>query len=388
MRNKKTSLTGQPTQIIDERWRAVVSRDARFDGIFVFAVSSTGIYCRPSCPARRPKQARVLFFDRFETAERAGFRACRRCKPQLTRIADPGLQRVQRICRSIESHLEETLTLPSLSANEGMSPFNLLRLFKRTLGITPRQYADACRIQHFKIQVRKGDSVTSAIYEAGYGSSRSLYERAPLQLGMTPATYRRGGLGMRIDYTITECSLGQLLVASTARGVCTVRLGDSATELEAAFLKEYSAADIRRDSTALRGVVNLLLNYLAGQHPDLDLPLDVQTTAFQWRVWKELRRIPYGSTRSYSEIAKAIGHPKAARAVARACAANPVALLIPCHRVIQADRSLGGYRWGLKRKRALLAQESKTETGRDGEGRTLNVPFRHRQESGRGHLGS
>jgi AraC family transcriptional regulator, regulatory protein of adaptative response / methylated-DNA-[protein]-cysteine methyltransferase len=369
MRLPKTNLTDQLTGTIDERWRAVVSRDARFDGIFVFAVSSTGVYCRPSCPARRPKQVQVLFFDRFETAERAGFRACRRCKPQLARAADPELQRVQRICRSIESHLEEALTLSSLSTKEGVSSFNLLRLFKRKLGITPRQYADACRLHHFKIHVKKGDSVTNAIYEAGYGSSRGLYERAPLQLGMTPATYRRGGLGMRIDYTITECSLGQLLVASTERGICAVRLGDSATELKAAFLKEYSAADIRRDSSALRGVINLLLNYLAGQHPDLDLPLDVRTTAFQWRVWEELRRIPYGSTRSYSEIAKAIGHPKAVRAVARACAANPVALVIPCHRVIQADRSLGGYRWGSKRKRALLAQESKTETGHGAGGR-------------------
>jgi len=260
---------------------------------------------------------------------------------------------VQRVCRCIETHLEEPLTLAALSAQVGVSPYHLQRTFKRIMGITPRQYAEACRLDQFKARVKGGESVTSAMYSAGYGSSSRLYERAPTQLGMTPATYRRGGQGMHINYTIIDCSLGRLLVAATERGVCAVSLGDSDAALEAALLNEYPAAEIHHDGAAFSEWISPLLSYLNGQQPHLNLPLDVQATAFQWRVWETLRAIPYGRTRSYGEIAQAIGNPKAVRAVARACATNPVAVVIPCHRVVREDGGLGGYRWGLERKKAL-----------------------------------
>jgi AraC family transcriptional regulator of adaptative response/methylated-DNA-[protein]-cysteine methyltransferase len=225
------------------------------------------------------------------------------------------------------------------------------------MGITPRQYADACRLNQFKTHVREGEPVTSAMYGAGYGSSSRLYERAPTQLGMTPATYRRGGRGMRINYTIVECSLGRLLVARTEKGICAVSLGESDNALEAMLTREYPAAEIHCDNATLGEWVSALLDYLNGQQPHLDLPLDIQATAFQWRVWEALRAIPYGSTRSYSEIARAIGQPTATRAVARACATNPAAMVIPCHRVVREDGHLGGYRWGIERKQALLERE-------------------------------
>jgi AraC family transcriptional regulator of adaptative response/methylated-DNA-[protein]-cysteine methyltransferase len=238
-----------------------------------------------------------------------------------------------------------------------MSPYHVQRTFKRIMGITPRQYAAACRSKRFKAQLRKGDSVTTALYDAGYGSSSRLYEKAPAQLGMTPAAYRRGGAGMSIHYATVDCPLGRLLVAATERGVCAVSLGHSDAALEAALLREFPRADIHRNEAGLRRWINALVRHLDGREPHLDLPLDVQATAFQWRVWEALRAIPYGSTRSYGEIARAIGRPSAVRAVARACATNRVALITPCHRAIREDGGLGGYRWGLKRKQALLAKE-------------------------------
>jgi AraC family transcriptional regulator of adaptative response/methylated-DNA-[protein]-cysteine methyltransferase len=264
---------------------------------------------------------------------------------------------VQRVCRFIEAQDENPITLAALSEHVGLSAFHLQRVFKSVMGITPRQYADACRIGKFKVRLRDGESVTGAMYDAGFGSSSRLYERAPSELGMTPATYGRGGRGATISYTITRSPLGRLLVAATERGVCAVKLGDSDQSLLADLKKEYSAAEIKRMHKALQRPVELLLDYLAGKQPHLDLPLDIQATAFQWQVWDQLRAIPYGKTRSYGEVAKAIGQPTAVRAVARACASNRVALVIPCHRVIREDRSLGGYRWGLERKRKLLEQE-------------------------------
>ena len=338
-------------------WRAVLDRDTRFDGKVFFAVRSTGIYCRPSCPARRPRREQVVFFRMPEAAERAGFRSCLRCRPRNAAIPDPQVEMVRRTCLYIERHIDELPTLEDLSAHTGVSPYHLQRVFKRLAGITPRQYAEAMRLDQFKAGVKKGATVTGAMYEAGYGSSSRLYERAPSQLGMTPADYRRGGKGVRISYTIAGCSLGRLLVAGTAKGVCCVRLGDSDAVLEANLLSEYAAADVSRDDQALSGWVEQLLSHLDGRHPHLDLPLDVQATAFQWSVWKKLREIPYGSTRSYGEVARAMGRPTATRAVARACATNPVALVIPCHRVVREDKSLGGYRWGIERKRALLERE-------------------------------
>ena len=338
-------------------WQAVLSRDRQSDGSFVYAVLSTGIYCRPSCPSRRPRREQVVFFSQPEAAEQAGFRQCRRCRPRGIDTAEEQQVLVERARRYIEAHLEEAVTLAALSAEVGMSPHHLQRLFKRVIGVSPRQYVDACRLDRFKTQIKGGAPVTRALYEVGYSSSSRLYERTDAQLGMTPTTYRKGGKDMNISYTIVDCPLGRLLVAATARGVCAVSLGDADAPLEAALRGEYPAAKIERDERGLGEWVEAILRYLAGQQPQLDLPLDVQATAFQWQVWQALRAIPVGQTRSYSAVAQALGQPTAARAVARACATNPVSLVIPCHRVVREDGDLGGYRWGLERKRALLAQE-------------------------------
>jgi AraC family transcriptional regulator of adaptative response/methylated-DNA-[protein]-cysteine methyltransferase len=339
------------------RWQAVLNRDAQADGTFVYAVHSTGVYCRPSCPSRRPRRDRVSFFALPEAAEHAGFRACKRCHPEQAAIRDPHVELVQRVCRAIAANPEGPLTLATLSADVNLSPFHLQRIFKRVMGITPKQYADAARMERFKGELRKGEAVTSALYGAGYGSSSRLYERADTQLGMTPAVYRKGGAGMQLTYAIVPCALGMILVAATERGVCAVTLGDSADALVGGLRREYPAAQIHEDATHLSEAVEAILRHLAGEQPHLDLPLDIQATAFQWRVWEALRQIPYGDTRSYGEIAQAIGQPTAARAVAQACGHNPVALAIPCHRVVREDGSLGGYRWGVERKRAILAQE-------------------------------
>lgn len=344
----------------EELWRAVLARDPRFDGSFVFAVSSTGIYCRPSCPSRRPRRERVTFFRLPEAAERAGFRSCRRCHPRRATAIDPQVEMVQRACRYIETHHGETIDLSTLGDHLGLSSFHLQRTFKNIMGITPRQYAEAFRTNKFKTNVRRGESITDAMYDAGFGSSSRLYERATAELGMTPATYGRGGRGAHINYTIVPSPLGNLLIAATEKGICAVRLGNSETELESDLRREYPAAHVERNDGSLRDWVRAILNHLAGKQPRLDLPLDIQATAFQRRVWEALRSIPYGSTRSYGEVAESIGWPAAVRAVARACATNPVALVIPCHRVIRGDKSLGGYRWGLERKEALLEKESTT----------------------------
>lgn len=348
-----------------ELWNAVLSRDASQDGTFVFAVRSTGIYCRPSCPARRPRKEQVSFFQIPEAAEQAGFRACRRCHPRRALTADPQIELVRRICHAIDEHNEEPVTLKTLSTETGVSAHHLQRTFKDVMGITPRQYAETRRLQQFKSRIKGGASVTEAMYDAGYGSSRSLYEKSSARLGMTPATYGRGGRGMRIIYTIAGCSLGRVLVAATERGVCSVALGDSDAELTAALFAEYPNASIDSRDTAISPSLNLwlskVLEHLSGKSPRIDLPLDIQATAFQWRVWEELQQIPLGSTRSYQEIAKAIGKPKAVRAVASACAGNHVALVIPCHRVIRENKELGGYRWGLDRKRELLETERRRE---------------------------
>jgi AraC family transcriptional regulator of adaptative response/methylated-DNA-[protein]-cysteine methyltransferase len=244
-----------------------------------------------------------------------------------------------------------------LSDQLGLSPFHFQRTFKSIMGLTPRQYAEACRANRFRDGVHKGEKITAAMYAAGYGSSSRLYERAEAELGMTPATYGRGGPRTRIKYAITDSPLGKLLVAGTDKGICAVRLGDSAATLESDLSKEYAAARIEKDEKRFTAVLEQIIDYLAAKLPRLELPLDIRATAFQRQVWEALRAIPLGETRSYSEVAREIGKPTSVRAVARACATNPVALVIPCHRVIREDQSLGGYRWGLERKKKLLASE-------------------------------
>ncbi|HEY2972377.1 MAG TPA: bifunctional DNA-binding transcriptional regulator/O6-methylguanine-DNA methyltransferase Ada [Pyrinomonadaceae bacterium] len=341
----------------ESHWQAVLTKDARFDGRFVFAVSSTGIYCRPSCASRRPRRENVSFFQLPEAAEQAGFRACLRCHPRNARVIDPQIQMAREVCRIIEQNEGEPITLATLSEQVGVSSFHLQRTFKSIMGITPQRYAEAYRVNRFKQGVRKGEAITTAIYDAGFGSSSRLYERASSQLGMTPATYGKGGRGAVINYAIVKAPLGRLLVAATNKGVCSVMLGDSDAALEANLLNEFPAAEIRHDEEPLRSSLNAIVEHLKSKSPHIDLPLDIRATAFQRQVWEQLRAIPYGQTHSYSEVAKAIGQEKAVRAVARACATNPVALVIPCHRVIREDKSLGGYRWGLERKKKLLETE-------------------------------
>ncbi len=346
--------------IEEQYWQAVVEKDSSANGTFYVAVRSTGVYCKPSCPSRRPKRENVSFYASPEAAEQAGYRACKRCRPRETAQTDPQVEIAQRICRYIEQHLEGAISLADLSEQFNISPFHLQRIFKRVMGISPRQYAEAHRLDLFKAQLKERESVTEALYEVGYSSSSRLYERAPVQLGMTPTTYQRGGAGMHISYTIVDSPLGRLLVAATEKGVCSVCIGDEDTLLEKAFQKEYPMADIKRnvDGTPLHNWVETLVRHLNGQQPHLDLPLDVRATAFQRRVWQALQAIPYGETRSYSQIAQTIGQPTAARAVANACATNPVAIAVPCHRVVRENGNMGGYRWGETRKQQLLEQEA------------------------------
>jgi AraC family transcriptional regulator of adaptative response/methylated-DNA-[protein]-cysteine methyltransferase len=343
----------------DVLWQAVSDRDRSYDGAFVYAVRSTGIYCRPSCPSRRPRREQVQFFDGPAAAEQAGFRPCRRCQPDKAAVEDPNLVLVEQMCRYLAASDDHTPTLEELAQRFHMSPYHLQRTFKRLVGVTPKQYAAAQRAERLKAHLKEKQTVTEAIYEAGYPSSSSAYSPAAGQLGMTPATYRRGGRDTAIAYTITPCPLGYLLVAATPKGICAVRLGDSEQELAAALAGEFAAAALVRSDHALAPWVATIQDYLHGGHPSMDLPLDLRATAFQRRVWTALQQIPYGATQSYSQVAQAIGQPTAARAVARACATNPAALVIPCHRVVREDGSLSGYRWGIERKETLLAQEAR-----------------------------
>ena len=340
------------------RWEAVEQRDARFNGVFVYGVRSTRVYCKPSCPSRRPRRDQAVFLASPEAAEAAGFRACLRCAPREESSPDAKIELTLRACRLLETSEDGPLSLTELSARLGISPHHLQRTFKSVTGVSPRQYAAAHRFKTFKANVQSGSDVTGALYEAGYGSSSRLYESANRQLGMTPAAYRRGGKGMTIHFTSVACPLGRMLIAATERGVCVVSFGDRDDEMEAALAAEYPAATFQRDDGRLMEWAQALQSHLEGSGPSPDLPLDVRATAFQMRVWEELRKIPRGETRSYAEVAEAIGQPTATRAVARACATNPVALLTPCHRVIRGDGSLSGYRWGLERKATLLVQES------------------------------
>jgi AraC family transcriptional regulator of adaptative response/methylated-DNA-[protein]-cysteine methyltransferase len=340
------------------RLDAVFARDRAFDGAFVYGVTSTGIYCRPTCPSRRPRADRVRFFDDARAAERAGFRACRRCRPDAG--ADPSAARhadaIARVCAFIRAHATERLTLAALSARASVSPHHFQRTFTKIVGVSPREYADACRLKRVKSDLKKADSVTTALYDAGYGSSSRLYERAKASLGMTPATYRRGGAGATIRYAIGDSPFGRVLVAATDRGVAAVKIAQADATLERALREEFDSATIVHDRETVAPMIASVLNTIDAPRAH-DIPLDVAATAFQWRVWRALQQIPPGATRSYQEIANAIGRPTAARAVARACATNPVALVIPCHRVVPASGGAGGYRWGVSVKKQILARE-------------------------------
>jgi AraC family transcriptional regulator, regulatory protein of adaptative response / methylated-DNA-[protein]-cysteine methyltransferase len=338
---------------LHNKWQQVLARDPRQDGRFVFAVRTTGVYCRPSCPSRRPRRDSVEFFAGPQEAERAGYRACLRCKP--TQISEQA-QYVLR-ARQLLDNAEGVVTLAQLSKRVGLSSFHLQRLFKRATGLSPREYQSARRTQHIKAGLRNGNDVTTALYDAGFGSPSRLYENANQQLGMTPGTYRRGGAGAHISFAIASTPLGHMLVGATERGLCAVRFGESATQLEHGLREEFYAAELRRDDAAVGRYIEPLLASLRGESTTIDLPLDIRATAFQKRVWETLRQIPRGETRSYTEIARAIGDPQAVRAVARACASNPVAIAVPCHRVIRSDGDLAGYRWGVDRKKKLLEAE-------------------------------
>ena len=345
----------------EEKWEALVTRDRNYDGSFVFAVRSTGIYCNPSCPAKRPGKIQVLFFPSPKEAQLSGFRPCRRCRPNEI-AKSPQLAMIDQARTYIQSNLSKKLTLSILSAQVGISPYHFQRTFKRIVGVSPRQYIEALRLAKMKQSLLNGETVTKAIYRAGFSSRSRFYENDSHKLGMSPGVLRRGGLGMRISYTIVSSPLGRLLVGGTKFGICAVFIGDSDEKVKRALSEEYPSADVQRDDGALSESVSQITKYLAGKESNLNMPLDVQATAFQSRVWGEIKSIPYGATRSYSNIASTLGQPQAARAVARACASNPVALIIPCHRVIGEDGKLHGYRWGNERKQQLLRLERKTST--------------------------
>src|SRR5579883_770630 len=342
----------------DTRWQAELDRDAEHDGSFVFAVSSTGVYCRPSCPSRRPRRENVAFYKHPDEAEKAGYRACLRCRPRASQ-PNPRTEAVKAICRYIEQNLDENVTLSCLAKKFRQSPFHLQRTFKAALGVTPRAYADSCRMNQLKRNLQAGHSVTRAMYDAGYSSSSRLYERTASQLGMTPDKYRRGAIAAPIRYTLADSPLGRMLIAATDKGICAIQFGNSDEELEQGLKHEFPFAQRRRDDDALRDQSAKLLQQMQGHKvkSSSSLPLDIQATAFQRLVWTHLQSIPFGKTESYAEVAKAIGQPNATRAVARACASNRIAVAIPCHRVIGKDGKLTGYRWGVERKKKLLGIE-------------------------------
>ena len=344
----------------DLRWAAVVRRDRAVDGQFFYAVTSTGVFCRPSCPSRRPRRDRVRFFDSAQAAAAAGFRACRRCHPTGP-SEKPAAAAIKRATEYLSRHADETVPLSMLARVAGMSAFHLQRQFKRELGVSPREFQAACRAERFRRELRAGRDVAAATYEAGYGSPSRVYEASPTGAGMSPAAYRRAGAGSRVGFVTVRCELGWLLVAATDRGLCSVKLGDNARDLEQDLRREFSSAQVEANDLVQRDWVQAISEQLSNGSRSMALPLDVRGTAFQWRVWRALQAIPAGETRSYSEVAEAIGQPSAVRAVARACATNPVCVVVPCHRVLAKGGGIGGYRWGVARKERLLKTERKAK---------------------------
>lgn len=342
---------------IERAWQQVQDHDIYADGTFVYAVNTTGVYCRPSCPSRRPQRQNVNFFHTPADASAAGYRACKRCRPDADH---PAAARIQEACRYLDLPHEKAPTLQAVSSTVGMSTSAFQRLFRRVLGVSPREYCAARRAQHLRGELSASVPVTSAIYGAGYGSPSRVYENYAGKLGMSPGAYRKRGLGQTVRYTISASPLGRILVAATELGVCAVSFGDSEDELKVGLQHQFSRATLERDDQGLARRLATVLAHVDDQPLSAILPLDVRATAFQWRVWNALQQIPRGETRSYAAIAQAIGQPAAVRAVARACGQNSIAVVIPCHRVIGKNRKLTGYRWGIERKRELLQRESAT----------------------------
>ena len=341
---------------IDWRWQAVETRNHEFDGIFYFGVQTTGVFCRPSCSSKSPKRRNVSFFLSPGDAERAGFRACLRCKPKSEYLPGPKATLIRRAFEFLQVEEMEIPTIDALSRHLDISSGHLQKTFKAVLGLSPKEVIDMMRIENFKKRVKESD-VTTSLYESGFGSSRSLYEKAGETLGMTPAIYKKGGKDMKINYTIVDSRLGKLMIAATEKGICAVSFGNDAQTLKDELKKEFWAASIENNDAVLKDSANAILKSLEEEKTILNLPLDLRASAFQMRVWSELRKIPYGETRSYRQIAEQLGNSKSVRAVARACATNPIALVTPCHRVIAADGKLSGYRWGIERKQALIDKE-------------------------------
>lgn len=344
----------------DDRWTQVAAR--RPGGDFVYAVVTTGVYCKPGCSSRQPKRGNVRFFDTNDAAETAGFRPCKRCRPDQAQFVDPRMAAVAETCRLIEE-AETPPPLEALGDAVGYSPFHLQRMFQTIVGVSPKQYADAVRAQRLRRGLKAGDGVAGALYGAGYGSSSRVYEKSDVLLGMTPASYAGGGRGAVIAYTLTDSPLGRVLAAATEKGLCMVSLGTDDGALVQELNTDFPHARIHQDDSRLRPMIQAVLRHLEDGAPMAGLPLDVRATAFQWQVWQALSAIPAGETRTYGELAAMLGKPKAARAVGRACATNPVSLVIPCHRAVGSDGSLTGYRWGKDRKRTLLARERSRKTG-------------------------
>jgi AraC family transcriptional regulator of adaptative response/methylated-DNA-[protein]-cysteine methyltransferase len=344
--------------VSDPRWAAVAARDRMQDGKFVYSVKTTGVYCRPSCAARPARPENVAFHLTAADAERAGFRPCKRCKPDQAPLAEQHAARVGELCKFIEE-AEQLPTLDELAARAGLSAYHLHRVFKQVTGLTPRAYAAAHRAKRMRDELGRSDTVTQAIYGAGYGSNGRFYEESDRVLGMTPSSYRAGGADTEIRFAVGECSLGSILVAQSGRGVCAILMGEDPDELARDLQDRFPHARLIGGDAGFEQLIAKVVGFVEAPRLGLDLPLDVRGTAFQQRVWQALREIPAGKTASYTEIARRIDAPKSVRAVAQACAANPLAVAIPCHRVVRNDGGSSGYRWGVERKRALLERESK-----------------------------